>query len=254
MAAKKRRGATPPGELSKYQAFVMERMKRSDIKGAPYNPRQIDNHAKSRLELFLKKRGLLAPVTVNRPTGNLVGGHQRLAALDVLEGHADYLLDVAMVVLSDAEEREANIFLNNPGAQGSWDLNALGELLKETPDLDLEMTGFVPMDLEVMFADTELASLYTPDAATAEDIATLEAMGHEPKPRSDKERKKAERKSWNEGYDEAKVTAPYAVIIFKTHEEREAFFDLVGHPLDERHIDAQLVLARMKKPARKTGN
>jgi hypothetical protein len=239
---------TPKGQLSRFQVFEMKRINRKAIKNAPYNPRQLDSHAKSRLELFLKKRGLLAPITVNRRTGFIVGGHQRLAALDALEGHPDYLLDVAMVNLDDAAERESNIFLNNPGAQGTWDEAALATMLKETPGLDLEMTGFVPMDLQVMFDDPSLGGLYDADSDVAAELDKFDEIveASRAKPKVDKAEKKAERKQWDKGYDEAKIEAPYTIVIWANHEERSRFYETVGFPADERHIDGQLVLARLK--------
>lgn len=60
--------------------FATERWSRDRIKNALYNPRTIDRFARQKLEADLKKVGLLAPLTVNRRTGNIVGGHQRLAS------------------------------------------------------------------------------------------------------------------------------------------------------------------------------
>jgi len=141
-------------KLTKTQGFVIERWKRSDIKNAPYNPRVIAPEARKRLMANLGKFGHMAPITVNRKTGNLVGGHQRLAATDAIEGSKDYLLDVAVVELSVADEKNQNIFLNNTAAQGEWDLGALTELLKDT-DVDYTVAGFSNVDLEVLLDNTE---------------------------------------------------------------------------------------------------
>lgn len=102
---------------------------------------------------------------MNRRTGNLVSGHQRLACLDALEGAADYHLDVAVVELTDKQEREQNIFFNNPGAQGAWDVQALGALLGE--GLEIDATGFDKLELEVLFDDTPYAELFTVEKAPA---------------------------------------------------------------------------------------
>lgn len=63
---------------SKYQAYDTETINRSDIKNAPYNPRIMDVKAKKRLKANIAKHGLVAALTWNKRTGNLVGGHQRL--------------------------------------------------------------------------------------------------------------------------------------------------------------------------------
>lgn len=70
---------------SKFQAYDTETISRSDIKNAPYNPRIMDEKAKKRLKANIAKHGLVAALTWNKRTGNLVGGHQRLEQLDALE-------------------------------------------------------------------------------------------------------------------------------------------------------------------------
>src|ERR1051325_8717943 len=168
-------------KLTRFQKFTVVRVHRSQIKGAPYNPRRIDDYAKARLREGIQKLGLLEPVTVNKPTMMLVGGHQRLAALDVLEGHGNYLLDVSLVMLSPKQEREANILLNNPNAQGTWDLDALGKLLSdETVKLDVSATGFDPLELGLVFEGTEYAAMFSADGQDeqiAGDVAALAEMG-----------------------------------------------------------------------------
>lgn len=151
--------------LSRYQKFVVERWSRSKIQGAPYNPRVIDSHAKKKLEKNLKKVGLLETLVVNRKTGNLVSGHQRLACLDALEGNGEYFLDVAVVELSEQQEKEQNVFMNNPGAQGTWDAALLADLLRE--DLNIEATGFESTDLEVIFDASTYADLFDHEKAPA---------------------------------------------------------------------------------------
>ena len=75
-------------------------MARSLLRAAPYNPRKIHPESQRRLKKALTRLGMLAPVTWNRRSGNLVGGHQRLKLLDELaDGATDYELTVAVVDL-----------------------------------------------------------------------------------------------------------------------------------------------------------
>lgn len=165
--------------LTRFQKFTMERWNRPDIKNAPYNPRKIDSFARKKLRSFIKSFGLLAPITVNRRTGNIVGGHMRLAATDALEGPKKagrYSMDVAVVDLTEKEEREANIALNNPLMQGEWDVPLLGKLLGETsPELkiDTAIAGFEPLELQLVF---ESAGLPAPEAILGEVDEEIEAV------------------------------------------------------------------------------
>lgn len=86
-------------------------MKIADLRPANYNPRAISPAALSGLQASLKRFGLVQPIVVNKRTGNVVGGHQRIKALaDLGETEAD----MVVVDLSEIEEKALNITLNNP--------------------------------------------------------------------------------------------------------------------------------------------
>lgn len=167
-------------KLTKFQKFEMERWDRSRIKNAPYNPRKMDSYSKKKLQKFVKDFGLLGPVTVNATTGNIVGGHQRLAVTDALEKKKDYSLDVAVVKLTPKQEREANLGLNNVLMQGEWDVPLLSKLLEEgNPELQIDVgsAGFEPMELQITF---ESAGMPLPESlfqASEESDDAVEAVG-----------------------------------------------------------------------------
>ena len=129
------------------ERFTVERIGRLSIKEAEYNPREITDTAREKLQAGLEALGMLQPIVFNRRSGRVVGGHQRLAILDDLaNGVADYTLQVSMVELSDAEEQEANILLNNAEAMGHWDLAKLDASLR-VEGLRVEATGFDVADI-----------------------------------------------------------------------------------------------------------
>ena len=107
----------------------MATLKRSDILPHPKNPRQIDAKAQKTLFNKMGEIGLLQPLIVNKRTGYLLGGHQRLAVMDKHEkykdGKNDYELDVALVDLPEKDELAMLVFLNNPSAQGTWQTDLL---------------------------------------------------------------------------------------------------------------------------------
>jgi len=138
------------------ERFVMERVHRSALKGAPYNPRIISDEAKIKLRDNLKRVGLLQPITWNRLTGNIVSGHQRVSMMDVLMGSDDYHLNVAVVELDEKTEKEQNIFFNNPEGMGDWDFDKLGEMFKGGA-LDIAYTGFNAGDVKDLFGSDVLS-------------------------------------------------------------------------------------------------
>jgi len=149
---------------------------RSQLLNAPYNPRTIDKRAREKLKKNLKEVGLVEAPSWNVTTGNLLSGHQRVAILDLLVGHGNYLLDVCQVELEPKVEKTQNAFLNNPMAQGDWDVTALAGLLK-TEDFDHVAAGWDRLDLEVWFTDDELAGMFAPDEAAKEVFADLARVG-----------------------------------------------------------------------------
>jgi hypothetical protein len=136
---------------TRHQKFAIEEVSRTAITGAPYNPRQIDAHAAKKLRENIGKVGLLLPIIVNRRTGRVVSGHQRLTQLDTLEKGTDYKLKVAYVELTDKQEKEQNLFMNNSSAQGSWDTDMLSQMMKT--GIDYTLAGFEASDLSMMLDD-----------------------------------------------------------------------------------------------------
>lgn len=217
-------------KLHKAQRFLVERIHRSQIRNAPYNPRTIDAYAKAKLEKNLRKVGLLEPLVWNKRTGNLVGGHQRLSCLDAIAGTDDYELDLSVVDLTEKQEREQNIALNNPSMQGSYDVASMADLLK-FPELDLSATGFDQMDLEVMFDGSQLSEIFAPKATDPEL----------PEPAKKKPRERASlterRKDMLAAAIERDDSEFYCVAVFKNRAQRERFMVGIGLESDDRYCD-----------------
>lgn len=146
---------------------------RRKIKNAPYNPRTISPAQRRKLAASLKRFKLVEPLVWNVRTGNLVGGHQRLSVIDDIEGTDEYSLTVARINVDDATEKALNIALNNPEAQGQYDLDLLADTIAsihETSPTLIQDAGFDVSNLSMMFGD----SFLTGDAAKqAESDAPL---------------------------------------------------------------------------------
>jgi hypothetical protein len=104
------------------EAFTAEKVKRSQLNEATYNPRMMTSEARRKLDGGIDKTGMLVPITWNATTGNLVGGHQRLKKMDKSMGYpkrcSDYTLTVATVRLTLKQEKEANILAQQHGRPG----------------------------------------------------------------------------------------------------------------------------------------
>jgi DNA modification methylase len=123
----------------------IELKKLSDLKPAPYNPRQSNAEQEKQLKSSLEKFGVVEPIIFNKQTGFIVGGHFRIRELKKL-GYKE--IECVIVDLNEADEKELNIRLN--ANTGSWDWDELAnnwdsELLS---DWGLEIPGFEPTILE----------------------------------------------------------------------------------------------------------
>jgi len=114
---------------------------------AEYNPRKIEAPALKALARLMDAHGFVDPVIARRSDSLILGGHQRLKA-NALRRTPDELVPVVFLDrISDDRAKALNVALNNPQAQGHYDLEALAALLAE---LDLaglkveELTGFEP--------------------------------------------------------------------------------------------------------------
>lgn len=148
-----RRPSTAPPVTDKIRQWPSDTISRTQITAAPYNPRKISERARALLKANLKEKGLMGGVVWNKTTGNLVAGHQKLDVLDAVYKVKDYPLTVTVVELSEVEEKEQNLFMNNTAAQGVYDRDRFFSLLESGlgKGMSLENTGFSLFDIETQF-------------------------------------------------------------------------------------------------------
>lgn len=219
---------------SKYQHYDTETISRDMIKNAPYNPRIMDEKAKKRLRANIAKHGLVAALTWNKRTGNLVGGHQRLEQLDALEKTKDYDLTVCVVDVDEREEAALNVQLNNPSMQGEWDLDKLANMAEEF-DLDLsDDLGFTESDIDFMFeGDERFSQLF--ETKEGENMrGALDAV------------KQARKESADKLKDRNSIDW-YTVIVFENEEDRNAFMQSISIPKHEKYITEDQLNRLLKK-------
>lgn len=207
------------------ERYEIVEIHRSQIVEAGYNPRYITEDARKRLKNAIAKVGLLAPITWNRRTKRVVGGHQRLRALDVINGNHDYRLRVAAVDMDEEEEKAANLLLNNPEAQGEWDLEKLGEMLK-APDLDFIISGFDASDVFKIVGDQAT------DTVLAEIAERVEKV-------------KEARENTAKHNDTTHSSSWYLVVVFRDDDERLAFTQKLGLA-DNRYVDGRKMLSLLE--------
>lgn len=126
-------------DLNKWQ---IKKVSFSSLKESKYNPRKIDQENLEALENSLSRFGYVEPIVWNERTGNIVGGHQRYKILE-----SKGIKDVFVVVVNMSEEDEvaANLTLNNPHIQGTWD-DPISGLLNDIRIDDFDLFGSLNFD------------------------------------------------------------------------------------------------------------
>jgi ParB-like chromosome segregation protein Spo0J len=138
-------------------------MKISDIKKAVYNPRKIEPENLARLCKSItdfsdtltdgQEFRLPDPIIINKRTGNLVGGHQRLTALEKLGQDFVDDKDIRYVDCDEKKEMALNIALNNQNLAGEYDFPKLKDciIFLDDGDFKIDMTGFNELEIKEMF-------------------------------------------------------------------------------------------------------
>jgi len=217
----------------------METWKRSQIREADYNPRVITDQSKKKLKDKMKAVGLLQPLVVNRKSCTLVSGHQRLASLDALErwkpdSGKDYELDVSVIDVDDATERELNVFFNNPSAMGEWDLDKLAGLNLED-GIDFGDMGFEQYDIDMLFdGDSRFSQLFIDDEEVKKTEGALQAV-------------KDARKQGKEKMKEQNQAAFYVTVVCKNNDEKAELMRMIGVPVFEQFVEGNYLMENIRK-------
>lgn len=119
----------------------ISKMKLTDLKAADYNPR-VDlvpgMNEYEKLKSSLLEFGFVDPPIFNKRTGNLIGGHQRVAVAKDIGLFSE--IEVSIVDLSIEKEKQLNLALNK--VSGKWDDEALVALLTEMDADQISLSGF----------------------------------------------------------------------------------------------------------------
>ena len=225
-------------ELSKYIKSESVELNRSAIHFADYNPRKLSEESRKTLKRGIKKFGLVGGIVVNKRTGlTVVSGHQRLSVMDELQKFPenDYRIRVDVIDVDEKQEKELNILMNNPNAQGSWDYDALARIM---PDVDYKDAGLTDADLNMIGCDF---LLQTEEENSLAD--ELEDMMHPLVQREEAEKaarqleraekvahmKDVKQQVREQAQKQAQDMDAYVMLSFDTFEAKAAFCERFGY-------------------------
>lgn len=238
-------------KLSRHQKFKPITVSRSKLKNAPYNPRGIDTHSRVKLKKSIEKHGLVETIVWNKRTGNVVGGHQRLAILDKLEKGKDYELVVAALDVSLADEKRINILLNNQNLAGDWDSVKLETVLDDLGSI--EGTGFDTVDLQFILPDDALQGVAgmqsTVETSVVAELNDMKSVGNDVKAEAKRIADiKEKKRNYKETQQDEDRTDFWLALVFSTGKQFDAF--VKQHKLEslvtDQYVDAPAFCERFK--------
>ena len=235
-------------ELSKYIKSDSVELNRSAIHFANYNPRKLSDESRKTLKRGIKKFGLVGGIVVNKRTGlTVVSGHQRLSVMDELQKFPDndYRIRVDVIDVDEKQEKELNILMNNPNAQGTWILMLLpvsspiliGKMLGLT-DADLNMIGvdyLLQTEEESSIADA-LSDMMVPVTEQKEAEKAAKQLERAEKVAHMKEVKQQVKEN---AQKQAENMDAYVMLSFDTYEAKAAFCERFGYDPDMKFIKGE---------------
>lgn len=236
-------------ELSKYIKSESIELSRSAIRFADYNPRKLSDESRKTLKRGIKKFGLVGGIVVNRRTGlTVVSGHQRLSVMDDLQKFPDndYCIRVDVIDVDEKQEKELNILMNNPNAQGSWDFDTLAQIV---PDIDWKDAGLTDADLNMIGVDYLLQT--KEESSIADALSDMMAPVTE-QDAADKAAKQLERATKvahmkgvkqqvkENAQKQAENMDAYVMLSFDTYEAKAAFMARFGYDPDMKFVKGEV--------------
>ncbi len=206
---------------------------RSQLSLNPYNPKvhsdkQVDGQRKN-----IKAFGYLGGIVWNRRTGNLIDGHRRVKALDLLnkyDGTNDYPVKVEVVDFDEKAEKEQMTYM----ALGSTrpDYEMIADYL---PDIDANLAGIEPYDL------AQIESFLPQEPVVVEAMDDLIVT-----PEVTQERRtvaKEQRKEYREKtIEEQRDIEAYITISFASMDEKRMFCDITGIRESDKFISGSEII------------
>lgn len=248
-------------ENKKYRESETVSIPRSRLNFAPYNPKQHTKEQINEIKKNVTRVGLLGGIVWNKRTGNIIDGHKRIMALDLIHKYDgkknDYDIKVEMIDLDEKTEKEQNIFQSQSRTPIDMELVAI-----IMPDVDYQNTGLTDMELDLIgypprVPEEEIKRPVAPDFIDfgndneeAGDDTGFEFMEDEDDRELSydevSEEEKAERRQAVKGHKERiieerygrdKGALSYVTLMFNNAEEARTFSFKFGYDASEQFLD-----------------
>lgn len=218
---------------------ITQVIKRSQINLNPYNPKRHTDEQVKLQKKNIKAHGFLGGIVWNKLSGNLIDGHRRIKALDLIHKYdgtptTDYEVKVEVVEMDEKTEKNQVVYMAIGNTKADYNLIA-----PYANDIDYSEVGLTNEQYN------EILALRPSDALEeiptwAEDFAVTELevkeatneevqQEIEAKPKMSKEEVKAEKQKCNDiASNRHEEVDLYVILNFEDAEQKQIFCDLMG--------------------------
>ena len=222
-------------------------IKRSQINLNPLNPKRHTEEAIKLQKKNLQKVGFLGGIVWNRLSGNLIDGHRRVYAMDLLykyDGSNDYELKVEVVELDEKTEKEQLTYMAVGNTKA--DYNLIADYIH---DINFKDVGLSEEDYNsiLSIADANANVLQeTLGVSTFDDIISLSPQVEERQPETRDEIRAKKEHQREIAYERQQNEDAYIVLSFSTYEAKVAFCEMLGYNTEEaKYIKGEEVISRI---------
>lgn len=215
--------------------YNIEKVNRKSFNFSDYNPRKISKSAREKLKKSIKTHGLVQPIMINKRTGNIIGGHQRIDVLDEINGNQDYDLNVIAIDVDEKEEIELNILLNSQNLQGEYDPFKLKEISILFPDIDFKT------DLLFDQSDMDIMSIQVPELQSTifqENTSAVKQSREQVLEARKRIRENNKAQDFEAGGNHIDRRDNFITIVFNTNKEKYNFMKELGIDGNEKMLSA----------------
>lgn len=214
-------------------------IKRSQIKLNPYNPKRHTDEQVKLQKANLKKVGFLGGIVWNKISGNLIDGHRRIKALDLINKYdgtpaTDYDVKVEVVEMDDKTEKNQMTYMAVGNSKADYNLIA-----EYAPDIDYTSVGLSEAEyneiLKLRQTEAVEAIPAWDDDFGITELEVAEKSNQEvqqeiqEKPKMTKEQVKAEKQKCDDiAANRHEEKDLYIILNFDNEEMKQAFCDLLG--------------------------
>ena len=218
---------------------VTQVIKRSQINLNPYNPKRHTDEQIKLQKKNIKANGFLGGIVWNKTSGNLIDGHRRIKALDLIHKYdgtpaTDYDVKVEAVEMDDKAEREQTVYMAVGNTKADYNLIAPYVDQIDYANVGLSEAEYnAILNLRPTEAVEDIPSwdndFIVTELEVEEKTNTEVQKEIEERPKMTKEEVKAEKKKCDDiAANRHEEKDLYVILNFDNEEMRLAFIELLG--------------------------